>query len=313
MEYVKDLAWKPGMTVPDLMDQLGSVGFQSVELARAKDVIVRMKKEGAKIVLTFTSNMVTSGLRGFFAQLIQLGMVDIVCTTVGGIEEDIMRAKGEQFPIATYQSDDISLHEQGMNRIGNLLISNESYVRFESIMAPLLAELYTKKNRYPVSEFLAEIGRTLQDDHSFLCQAAKRHIPVFCPAITDGAMGFQMFMFQQKHNDFIIDVVKDFANLVSATYHDEKKGIIALGGGLAKHHAIFGTLINGGCDYSVYMTTARVESGSMSGATTQEAKSWGKIKDQADAATVIGDVTILFPLAMIAALEELHRDGIITP
>ena len=49
----------------------------------------------------------------------------------------------------------------------------------------------------------------------------------------------------------------------------------------------------------------------MSGANTNEAKSWGKVKDSADVATAIGDVTILFPLAMINAMEELQAEGLL--
>ena len=59
------------------------------------------------------------------------------------------------------------------------------------------------------------------------------------------------------------------------------------------------------------MTTSHKTSGSMSGATTDEAKSWGKVKDDSDVATVNGDVTITFPIAMIAALEELEIEGLL--
>ena len=90
---------------------------------------------------------------------------------------------------------------------------------------------------------------------------------------------------------------------------DEKKGIIALGGSISKHHALLTTLLNGGANYAAYMTTAHKTSGSMSGATTEEAKSWGKIKDDSDAATVVGDVSITFPLAMIRTLEILKEEG----
>src|SRR5210317_1960747 len=111
MEYVKDIKWKPGMKMEEFTSMLGRVGFQSIELIRAAEAIAKMKREGAKIHLTFTSNMVTSGLRGLFAQLIKLGMVDIIVTTVGGIEEDIMRAKGEKFIIGSFNSDDVANHE----------------------------------------------------------------------------------------------------------------------------------------------------------------------------------------------------------
>jgi len=299
------------MKVRELVKDLGRCGFQGVELNRAVECIAKMKREGAKIYLTFTSNMTTSGLRGFFAQLIELGMVDVVITTVGSIEEDIMKAIGEEFLIGNYSADDVGLHEKGINRVGNLLIRNESYERFESYMLEILNKLYKKKNRYSVTEMLREIGLMINDKRSILYQAARKNIPIFCPAITDGAFGFHLFMFQQDHKDFIVDVIKDFAELIFSTTHDDKKGIIALGGGVSKHHAILGTLINGGADYAVYMTTAHEYSGSLSGATTREAKSWGKIKDNADAVTVIGDVSVFFPLAMMAVLDILSYEGVI--
>ena len=82
MVYVKDLKYKKDMKVKDLVQSFNTLGYQSIELAKAKDVIVKMKKESAKIFLTFTSNMVTSGLRGFFAQLIKLKMDIIIAISV---------------------------------------------------------------------------------------------------------------------------------------------------------------------------------------------------------------------------------------
>jgi len=308
---VKDFQWKQGITVKELMNQYRNVGYQSIELAKASEVIVKMKKNGAKIFLTFTSNMVTSGLRGFFAQLIKLKIPSVIVTTVGGIEEDIMKANGEIFKIGNFNNDDVELNEQGINRVGNLLIQNEAYMKFEDYINPILNQLYQKQKRWAVSDMLREIGLMLNDENSILYQAAKNEVPIFCPAITDGAFGFHLYLFQQKNPDFIVDVVKDFGNILFTTSHDDKKGVIALGGSISKHHAILCTLLNGGANYAVYMTTAHKTSGSMSGATTNEAKSWGKVKDDSDIATVNGDVTIMFPLAMIKALEELKEDNLL--
>jgi deoxyhypusine synthase len=311
MEHITDFTWKPGMTVSELLDGYKHIGYQSIELAKAKDVVVKMKKNNAKIFLTFTSNMVTSGLRGFFAQIVEKKMADILVTTVGGIEEDIMKASGEKFMVGNFNQDDVELHEQGINRVGNVLIQNESYMKFEDAMLPILDKLYAKQKCWAVSDMLKEIGLMLDDEHSVLYQAAKNDVPIFCPAITDGSFGFQLFMFQQKHKDFIVDVVKDFGNILFATSHDEKKAIIALGGSISKHHAILASLLNGGAEFAVYLTTAHRTSGSMSGATTNEAKSWGKVKDDSDVATVIGDVSITFPIMMIGAMEELTKEGIL--
>ena len=311
MKYVRDFLWNPGMKVEEFVEKLGFVGFQSIKLEHAAQIIVKMKKSGAKIFFTFTSNMVTSGLRGFFAQLVKLGLVDVIITTVGGIEEDIMRANGEDFIIGSFRADDIELYERGMNRIGNIMITNESYEKFEDIINTMITKLYNKKHRWTTSEMLREFGLMLNDENSILYQAAKHNVPIFCPAITDGSLGFHLFMFQQKHDDFIIDVVKDFKNMVLYVSHDDKKGVIALGGGVSKHHALLAALLNGGLDYAVYITTSHYSSGSMSGATTNEAKSWGKIKDDSEATTIVGDATIIFPLVMVRVLEELFRDGVI--
>ncbi len=313
MEYINDFKWKKGMLVKDLLDSYQTLGYQSIELKKASQVFVKMKKDSAKIFLTFTSNMVTSGLRGFFAQIINLKMADVIVTTVGGIEEDIMKATGEKFKVGKFDSDDVELHEKGINRIGNIFVNNESYMHFEDMMLEILDKLYKKQKRWAVSDMLKEIGLMLDDSSSILYQAAKNDIPIFCPAITDGAFGFHLYLFQQKHDDFIVDVVKDFGNILFSTSYDEKKGVIALGGSISKHHAILSTLLNGGANYAVYMTTAQKTSGSMSGATTQEAKSWGKVKEESDIATVIGDVTITFPLAMIGALESLEEENLLKP
>ena len=311
MKTIKDFSWNYDLSVNDFLDRLGSVGFQSVELKNASDLIVKMKSSNAKIYLTFTSNMVTSGLRGFFAQLISLKIPKVIVTTAGTIEEDIMKALGEKFEIGNFHSDDTALHERGENRVGNLIIKNESYMKFEDWIVPILEKLYNRKKRWNVSELLKEIGFLINDKNSILHQAAKNNVPIFCPGITDGTFGFHLFMFQDKHPDFIIDVVRDFKNILLVSNHDEKKAIISLGGSISKHHAILSGLLSGGFQYALYMTSSNPSVGSLSGATTQEAKSWGKIKDDSDAVTVIGDVAINFPLAMCKALDVLKYRGLL--
>ena len=299
------------MTAEECVDKFDSLGYQATELYEASEVVLKMKNSGAKIFLTFTSNMITSGLRGFFGQLVKLGLADVIVTTSGSIEEDIMKSVGEEFEISSFNADDVYMHEKGENRIGNLLIRNESYMKFEDKMSDYIKKIYEKQKRIAVSELLKELGLMLDDESSFLYQAAKKNIPVFCPGIADSAIGFHLFMFQQDHPDFIVDTIQDIKNAVFCSSNDERKGLIALGGSISKHYAVFSALLSGGFEYAVYMTTSHQSSGSFAGATTQEAKSWGKIKDDAEAATVIGDVTITFPLMMIRVLEKLRRKGML--
>lgn len=311
MKTVKDFLWKPGMTVRQLVDDFGSLGYQSIELNEASDIVMKMKQEGCKIYLTFTSNMVTSGLRGFFAQMISLRMADIVITTSASIEEDIIKSLGDNIELSDFNADDIAMREKGENRIGNLLIRNESYMKFEDKMNEYLNKIYLKHKRIDVSTLLRELGLMIDDENSILYQAAKNNVPIFCPGIADSAIGFHLYMFQEKHKDFFVDVIGDVKNVIFASNHDEKKGLISLGGSISKHYAVFSGLLNGGFDYAVYLTTSHASSGSMSGATTKEAMSWGKLKDTASGVTVNGDVTITFPLMMINAIERLVERGIL--
>ena len=308
---VKDFQWKPNMTVEKMVDSFGSLGYQAIELSEASKVVLKMKRAGAKIFLTFTSNMVTSGLRGFFAQLCKLKIANILVTTSGAIEEDIIKSFGDTFEVIGFNADDTALHERGENRVGNLLIHTSSYMKFEDKMTEILTNVYQKKKRISASELLHEVGLMINDKNSILAQAAKNNIPIYCPGIADSSFGFQLYMFQQKNPDFIVDTIKDMERVTTDLSFDEKKGLISLGGSISKHYAIFSAMLSGGFDYAVYMTTSHASSGSLSGATTQEAKSWGKIKDDGEAATVNGDVCITFPLMMDSVLNKMKKEGLI--
>ena len=311
MKKIKDFAWHEGLTVSELVGSFGSLGYQAIELAEAAKVVLKMKRGGAKIFLTFTSNMATSGLRGFFAQLCKMKLPDILVTTSGSIEEDIMKSLGDNFEISNFHADDTALHERGENRVGNIVIHTESYMKFEDKMNEILTKIYEKQKRVSSSELLHEIGLLLNDPNSILYQAAKNNIPIYCPGIADSSFGFQLYMFAQKHEDFIVDTIRDMERVTTDLSFDEKKGLISLGGSISKHYAIFAALLSGGFDYAVYMTTSHPQSGSLSGATTQEAKSWGKLKDDAEAATVNGDVCITFPLMMTKVLDDMGAEGLI--
>ncbi len=306
MDFIKDINYSKNITVKDLIEQYDNSGLQASNLKKAAEIIVKMKTNGAKIYLTFTSNMASSGLRGLFAQTIEKGLADIVITTTGAIEEDIMKAIGEKFILGSFNADDVELNEKGINRIGNIYVTNQSYEKFEAYMQKFLTEISKKQKVWKTPDFLKEIGLILNDKNSFLYQAAIKNIPVYNPAITDGALGFQFFLFKNKQPDFQIDVINDFKDLVFQVTRDDQKGIIALGGGTSKHYAILSSTISGGMDYAVYITTARADSGSSSGSTTNEAKSWGKIKSNSDAVTVNGDVSIIYPLVFSYVCDKLN-------
>ena len=86
----------------------------------------------------------------------------------------------------------------------------------------------------------------------------------------------------------------------------EKVGVIVLGGGLPKHHALGANTLREGVDAAIQVTLDRPEGGSLSGAPLEEAISWKKVKATNKLVTVIGDATIIFPVIVAAVLEELE-------
>jgi deoxyhypusine synthase len=112
-----------------------------------------------------------------------------------------------------------------------------------------------------------------------------------------------MYFFKQDHKDFIVDVTGDMKQLADIVLNSDKTGAIILGGGISKHHIIGANILRDGLDFAVYVCTAPEFDGSLSGAQTREAKSWGKIKEEANSINVNCDATIAFPL-MAAALKD---------
>ena len=101
-----------------------------------KDPEVR-KKTRCTIYLGYTSNMASCGMREYIRYLCQHKMVDQIVTTTGGIEEDIMKCLAPTF-IGDFALRGADLRAQGLNRIGNLIVPNDNYVKLESWFQPLV-------------------------------------------------------------------------------------------------------------------------------------------------------------------------------
>ena len=295
MDMVKDYDVE-GLEIGKLIGQMRLVGFQATHLADGVEIVRRMKKEKATIFLTFTANMAASGLRSLFARLCEKKLVHAIITTGGAIEHDFIRSF-RPYLLGDFNMDDAQLHKKSMNRIGNIIVPTERYVFLEKKIQLLFARMYKQKKAISPSDIALELGRMSKDKNSFLYWAAKNNIPVFSPGITDSAIGLQSYFFKQDHKDFVIDVTGDMKSLADIVLTAKKTGGIILGGGISKHHALGANLMRGGLDYAVYVTTSQPWDGSLSGARTNEAISWGKIKGKRRShVTIDGDATIIFPL-----------------
>lgn len=296
---IKGYDFDKGVNYSEIVKSFSSTGFQASHFSRAVEITNHMIKDGAFVYLGYTSNLVSSGLRDIFRYLVQNKRVNVIVTTAGGIEEDIIKCLGN-FVLGDFNASGKELREKGINRIGNIFVSNSLYVKFEQFVQPILQELYDEQKKtgriFTPSDIVWKLGEKINDKRSIYYWAWKNGIRVYCPALTDGALGDNIYFFKFKHPDFIVDIAEDAKRLNDTTIGLKKSGLVILGSGVVKHHILNANMLRNGADYAVYINTAQEFDGSDSGALPEEAVSWGKILPNAESVKVHGDATLLFPL-----------------
>lgn len=290
-----------GVNYNEIIKSFNTTGFQATQLGEAIRIINLMREDKATIFLGYTSNMVSSGLRDIFRYLIEHKMINVVVTSAGGVEEDIIKCLGD-FVLGDFEASGEELREKAVNRIGNIFVPNSRYEKFEDFVMPILEEFYqqqikTGKFTTP-SEIIWKLGEKINNKKSIYYWAWKNKIKIYCPAILDGSFGDMVYFFKYAHPDFIIDIAEDGKNLNDSTIGLEKSGVIILGSGVIKHSILNAHLYRNGADYAVYINTAQEFDGSDAGAVPDEAVSWGKLRGNCESVKVYGDATILFPIVI---------------
>lgn len=308
-EPVEDYDFSEMVSVDDLVVQMEKAwGFTAGKLAVGVRILENMVKDRkCTKFLSFTGNLVATGTRGALKELVKRKLVDVVITTCGTIDHDVARCWKDYYK-GSFVMNDAKLRDKGINRLGNVLVPNDSYgVILEKKMQALLQTLWKEGiKELSSSQFCSEIGKRICNETSILYWAAKKGIPVFVPGITDGAVGYQTWLFSQDH-DFKLNLLKDSGMLNDIVFDAKKSGALLAGGGISKHHTLWWNQFRNGLDYAIYISTADEWDGSLSGARPREAVSWGKISEKADKTMIEGDASLILPLMISALLNRLGK------
>lgn len=322
-EKVVGYDFNKGVDFEALLNSYKYTGFQATSVGKAIDEINRMikwrmsddpisddepdsfkdlkvrEKTRCTIFLGYTSNLISSGLREIIRYLVEHRMVDCIVTTAGGVEEDLIKCLAPSYH-GDFALRGDQLRAQGLNRIGNLLVPNDNYVKFERWITPVLTQMLeeqkTKNKVWSPSKMIRRLGREINNPESIYYWAYLNKIPVFCPALTDGSIGDMIYFHSYQRPGLVLDLVQDIRKLNSMAVWARKTGMIILGGGVIKHHICNANLMRNGAEYAVYVNTGQEFDGSDSGARPDEAVSWGKIKTDATPVKVYADASIIFPL-----------------
>ncbi|XP_046546831.1 deoxyhypusine synthase-like [Haliotis rubra] len=330
---VKGYDFNEGINYHKLMESYRRSGFQATNFGKAVEEINRMidcklqpmspedqyhtnlnpcgrERSNCTIFLSYTSNLVSSGVREVIRYLVQHNMVDVVVTTAGGIEEDFIKCMAPTF-LGDFALSGRDLRDKGINRIGNLLVPNENYCFFEDWVMPILDKMVAEQKEEGIiwspSKMIARLGKEINNTDSIYYWAYKNNIPVFCPALTDGSLGDMIYFHSFKNPGLVLDLVEDIRRVNSQAVYSVNTGMIILGGGVVKHHTANANLMRNGADFSVYLNTASEFDGSDSGASPDEAISWGKIRKTANPVKVCGEASLVFPLMVAETFARREK------
>jgi len=290
MKRVHQMRLRGGMTVGELAEEMRRAGVIGAgRVGRAVEIVAEMFGDpDYTTFITLSGPLVPGGLRLVFRDLIRDGYVDAVVTNGANMVHDLVEAMGGGHLVGTVNVDDEELYGEGYSRAYDIFIESHVFADLEGFIGSILDDIPEEKRvGMAFHEFLRELGLRLSDEESVIYTAARKNV---------------------KRERLEFNPLKDFDLFADMVYDAKKSGAIILGGGTPKHHAQYMHTLREGLDAAVQISTARVEDGSLSGAPLRESITWGKLKSgslESNTSTIFGDVTIVFPLIVAAALEKL--------
>lgn len=297
------------MSAGELVEEMNSTGVLGAgKVGEACNLVAQMFSDPSYTVfLTLSGALVPAGFREVIHDLIEDEYVNVLVTTGANMVHDMVEALGYRHMIGSFQAEDRLLRAKNIGRIGDIYIEQKAFQSLEKWLFQTVETIpEEKRQRISSVELLREIGKRIKDEESILAVASKKDVPIICPALIDSIAGFQLWMFGQDKT-LRIDPLLDIKAIMDIVYEAKKVGIIILGGGVPKHFALFANTFREGVDAAVQITMDRPEPGGLSGASLEEAISWGKVKPKGKAVTVICDATIALPLIVAAALENIGK------
>jgi deoxyhypusine synthase len=321
---------KKGLKIADFIDTY----YQAYNSARLNEACRLLTEKMLKpaddttIGLTVAGALTPAGMSGMIVSMMERGFVDFIIATGANLYHDTHFALN--FPLfkGTYQVDDTVLYKHGVVRIYDTFLTTDTLLNTDKWTQKVLLDPKAPRGVISSSQFHNYLGKCLLKDApnpevSILAQAAKYNIPVYTSSPGDSTYGMDLTNFNKARNkgleregsfDLHINPNWDVFETVSIVNAAKKNGAILLGGGSPKNFYMQTQpylweclgIERGGHDYFIQITMDSPQWGGLSGATPQEAVSWGKINpdELKDTVVVYADTTLAVPLLFAYAIEK---------
>ncbi len=302
---VRQVHLAPGMSVDELLKTIGNAGaYNGGAIAKAAQIYQTMLEDAdTTTFIGLAGAMVPAGMGGIISDLIKDGHVDVLVSTGANLTHDVIEAIGCHHYRGSAICNDIELRHDEINRIYDIYLPNEAFSKFEEFLQETYSNL-SDGSVLSISQLMRFLGENL--DSGILSTAAAHDVPVFCPAVQDSMIGLQYWLYAQTHH-VTVDAFADMTQIIDICFNAKRAGALFIGGGVPKNFILQSMLMTeNGFSYAVQLTGDRPDLGGLSGATLDEARSWGKVEEDAETMTVYGDATITLPLLVAAVLERIQ-------
>jgi len=312
-----------GMSVDELVAEYGNAGFGAGQLHEAVDIYAEMlANDDVTNFFGLAGAMVPAGMRRLVADLIRDGHIDALVTTGANLTHDSIEAIGgkhhhgrDDVGNKTRREHDETLREEGVDRIYDVYLPQEHFALFEEHLRNEVFPVLESEGVVSIQRFTAELGRAnseindqedIEESAGIAAAAWEEDVPIYCPAVQDSVLGLQAWMYSQT-SEFSLDALADMTTLNDQAFEADKAGAMVVGGGVPKNYVLQTMLVAPDAyDYAVQLTMDPPQTGGLSGATLDEARSWGKLESAARNVSVYADATITLPLVVAGARDRLN-------
>jgi deoxyhypusine synthase len=254
--------------------------------------------------------------------LIEAGFIDWIISTGANLYHDTHFALGMDMHQSRPGLDDLALREHQVIRIYDIVFDYENLLGTDRFYRTLCRDRAFQKTfgtaefHYLVGKYLAAREDETGGRHRSLLAAAYRcGVPIFTSSPGDSSIGMNLAALQLEGSKIALDPLRDVNQSAAIVWDAKRTGrsaVFILGGGSPKNfllqtepqiQEVLG-LEESGHDYFLQVTDARPDTGGLSGATPQEAMTWGKVDPNQlpDTVTCYVDSTVFLPILTVYAL-----------
>lgn len=297
-------------SITRLVDHMGtSNSFNARRLYEACLIYERMIVEDATICLTIAGAFTPTGLGMTVISLMERGLIDLIISTGANLYHDIHFALDLPVYQGDFRVDDSELLKEGLVRIYDIFVPVETLLETDRFIRAALKKLENRtisssQLHHHIGEMLLKKGK--HPERSVLAKAAELDVPVYTPSPGDSSIGLNLAAEKLMNRGVIVDPDLDVIEVSSIVYSRSKNGVIILGGGAPKNFYMqtqpflsqILSINKGGHNYFIQITTEAAYWGGLSGATHNEAVSWGKMnpREVSNGVTIYSDFTLAAPI-----------------